>query len=266
VSSQDTHYWNTVAYEWTQMRHDRLWRAHSDAVNRALFDRWLPARRVPCLLKTDLFDETVGEGLDVLLLDRADKVIGIDVSVLTLQASQAHGTKRHTLGGDVRALPFAAESFDVIVSSSTLDHFQTRAEFLASFCELHRVLRVNGQLLLTLDNPINPAVWLRNLLPFRLLNRLGLVPYYVGITCGPRELRRILDQVGFEVVETSAIMHCPRALAVAVARRVSQRAGSAAQARLLRVLMSFEVLGRWPTRYVTGYFHAVRARKMSGPE
>jgi SAM-dependent methyltransferase len=246
------------------MGRDRLWRVHSDAVNRALFDRWLYALHVPCLLKTDLFDEAVGEGLDALLLDRADKVIGIDVSTLTLAASRANGTKRHTLGGDVRALPFASESFDVIVSNSTLDHFRTRGEFLASLYELHRVLRMNGQLLLTLDNPINPAVLLRNLLPFRLLNRLRLLPYYVGVTCGPRKLRRILARMGFEVVETSAIMHCPRALAVAVAQRVSQRADSA-QARLLRILMSFEVLGRWPTRYVTGYFHAVRALKKAGP-
>mgnify|MGYP006138370175 CR=1 FL=1 len=42
---------------------------------------------------------------------------------------------------------------------------------------------------------INPVVRLRNALPFGLLRRTGLVPYYVGATCGPRRLRDFLGRL-----------------------------------------------------------------------
>jgi hypothetical protein len=74
------------------------------------------------------------------------------------------------------------------------------------------------------------------------------VPYYVGATCGPRRLRRLLGGAGFRVEELAALLHVPRIL-VRAARPP------------LRLLMEGERLERWPTRYLTGQFVAVRARK-----
>ena len=45
-------------------------------------------------------------------------------------------------------LPFAEEAFDVIVSTSTLDHFAHRRDIVSSLHELHRVLRPGGEVLL----------------------------------------------------------------------------------------------------------------------
>ena len=123
------------------------------------------------------------------------------------------------------------------------------------------MLRPGGQLLLTLDNPANPVVALRGVLPFRLLNRLGLVPYYVGATLGPRRLGRILSQVGLDVGEITAVMHCPRVLAVAMAGLLEKRASAKTQRCFLRLLIAFEHLASWPTRFLTGHFVAVRASK-----
>src|SRR5574341_1753589 len=105
-------------------------------------------------------------------------VFGIDLSLLTVRAAKLrhHGLK--ATGADVRHLPFADGVFDVIVSNSTLDHFESSDEIISSLQELHRVLRTGGQLLLTLDNLANPLISLRNVLPFGLLNRLNIVPYY----------------------------------------------------------------------------------------
>ena len=58
---------------------------------------------------------------------------------------------------------------------------------------------LGGTLLITLDNGRNPLVALRNLLPFSLLRRLGLVPYYVGPTLGPTQLIDYLRAAGFAV-------------------------------------------------------------------
>lgn len=260
MTSEHACYWDEVVEGWKGKRRDALWRAHSDAVNAALLARWLPPRPLR-LLKTDLFDEAVSDGLYPLLASRAASVTGIDVSPLTVRAARERYPDLDAMPADVRDLPFADGEFDVIVSNSTLDHLDSLAELRAGVAELHRVLAPGGDLLITLDNGANPIVALRNLLPFAVLRRLGIVPYYVGVTCGGRRFRGILSERGFEVREQTVIMHCPRVLAVAAARLLERHAGLAAQRRHLRWLLRFERLARWPTRSLTGYFVAARAVK-----
>jgi SAM-dependent methyltransferase len=257
----DAEYWDTSAQTWKQTGRHMLWRAHSDAVNRALFAGWLPEERVERLLKTDLFDEACSDGLFPLLLSRAQTLIGMDLSVVVVHAAMSNHTSLQATGGNVRCLPFADGVFGAVVSNSTLDHFESLDEMVASLRELRRVLRTGGQLLLTLDNPANPVIALRNALPFPMLHRLGLVPYYVGATCGPEQLRHILEQLDFDVLEVKAVMHCPRVLAVAAAVVLERRAGPETQRRFLRFLTAFERLANWPTQFLTGYFVAVKAIK-----
>ncbi|MER3446060.1 MAG: hypothetical protein C4291_04135, partial [Candidatus Dadabacteria bacterium] len=172
-------YWDRVAKTWQETGPQTLWRAYNDAVNTTVFASWLPPDRVENLLKTDLFDESLGDGLYPLMVMRAKNVFGIDISVLTIQAAKSRHRGLQVTGADARCLPFADGIFDVIISNSTLDHFELSDEVVASLKELYRVLRVGGQLLLTLDNLSNPIIALRSVLPFRLLSRLNIVPYYV---------------------------------------------------------------------------------------
>jgi ubiquinone/menaquinone biosynthesis C-methylase UbiE len=188
-------------------------------------------------------------------------VVGIDISPEVLQMAKRHYPRMDSMKADIRSLPFGDGHFDSAVSLSTLDHFDTQSDILTALDELRRVLRPAGRLVLTMDNLRNPAIWVRNALPFRWLNTIGLVPYYVGQTCSPRRLCRYLQQTGFEVLQSQAIVHCPRALAVAAARCLQGRAGGPTQARFLYLLQSFERLGNLPTRFFTGYFVAVNAVK-----
>ncbi|MGH8713342.1 MAG: class I SAM-dependent methyltransferase [Casimicrobiaceae bacterium] len=240
---------------------EALWRRHSDAVNTALLDRWLPGEPCVNLLKTDLFDEAMGEGLYPLLATRARNVAALDLATSVLAAATARHRGLLGVAADVRRLPFASGAFDVVVSNSTLDHFDTRDEIIAALRGIHRVLRPGGRLLLTMDNLANPAVALRNALPFGLLRGLGLVAYPIGATGGPRRLRRMLRDTGFDVLDTVALLHCPRALAVARARRCERRGTPEARARFLRAASRWEHLARWPTRFLTGYFVGLNARK-----
>lgn len=238
----------------------RLWRAHSDAINGEIVERWLP-RGGGRALKTDLFDEAMGEGLDALLASRDLDVVAIDVAPSVLRAATtAHGTMR-IVAADVRRLPFADASFDVVVSNSTLDHFATRGEIADALRGLHRTMKSGARLVITMDNLRHPGVALRNALPHRALRRLGLVDYPAGATVGPRGLARMLLDARFEVIESAAILHCPRALAVRRARTVERGESSTARARLLRRLARWEALGRLPTRYLTGHYVAMLARK-----
>jgi hypothetical protein len=116
-------------------------------------------------------------------------------------------------------------------------------------------------MILTFDNLCNPIIRLRNWLPFRLLKRLKIVPYYVGVTLGPNQLEHLLRKNGFEVLEVDAIMHCPRVLAIMVARWLEKHAALRAQRFFLRLLMAFEGLSRLPARFFTGYFIAIKATR-----
>ena len=233
-----------------------LWRAHSDAVNLNLLEDWLSAKKVERMLKTDLFDELINAGLVPSLHHYARDVIGMDISPTATHKTQAKGSINIT--ADTRRLPFSESTFDVILSNSTLDHYDTTEEIIVSLGEFKRVLKPGGQLLLTLDNPINPLIALRNSLPGTFVS-----PYYVGKTMGPRQITGILTQMKFRIDDLRAIMHFPRVFVVAVSNMMQKRASKHAQEKLLGGLLAFEKIANWPTRFLTGHFIAVKAIKCS---
>jgi SAM-dependent methyltransferase len=239
----------------------RLWRAHSDAVNGALVERWLPLCTGGLALKTDLFDEAMGEGLRAPLEARGLEVVAVDIAPSVLRAAAARHRSLAIVAADVRRLPFADDSFDVVVSNSTLDHFATRGEILDALNGLRRVMKPGGRLLITMDNLRHPAVALRNALPHRALRRLGLVDYPAGATVGPRGLARLMREARLDVLDATAILHCPRVLAVRRARSVERQGSAPSRARLLRRLARWEALERRATRFVTGHYVAMLARK-----
>jgi SAM-dependent methyltransferase len=259
--TDDFKYWDSIYETFKKDSAHSLWRSHSDAVNIALLGRWLPKGKTGLMLKTDLFDEAISNGMYPFLTTTTEDIIGIDISSLIVkEAKNSHNGLKGSVA-DVRSLPFHENAFDIIVSISTLDHFASRKEIINSLREFHRVLRKGGRLILTLDNLINPVISLRAVLPFSLLKRTGIVSYYFGVTAGPRYLRRVLGLTGFEIINTDAVMHCPRALAVALAHSLERKAGPNVQRFFLRALMGFEHLSILPTRFLTGYFVAVNAVK-----
>lgn len=249
--------WDAVVEGWRDGRSSELLRSYSDALNRELLDAWLPRGRARRILKTDLFDEAVGHGLVPALRERADAVVGIDVSPAVLAAARDRYDALDGHCADTRELPFADGFFDVAVSNSTLDHFSTHADIAAALAELRRVLEPGGLLLITLDNGGNPLVLLRNALPAASLRAFRLVPYPVGATHGARGLRRLLVDAGFEIEAARAFMHCPRLLL----RGAAAVTGAGSAGRVLRAALAFERLGAWPTRHLTAQFVAALARR-----
>jgi SAM-dependent methyltransferase len=262
--------WNARVEPWLGPPLQPLWRRHSDAVNALLVGRWLHGRprRV---LKTDLFDEAVGEGVFPALARHADEVVGIDVSSAVVDAARARHPALSGRTADVRALPFEDAEFDAVFSNSTLDHFDTPEEIVTALGECRRVLRPGGQLIVTLDNPWNPVVALSKALPRERVNRVwprsrlassvGLHAYRVGATLDVHTLRETLLGLGFDVRETGAIVHAPRALAVLAGEVVQRRSGERGRGRFLAALMRCEALSESRARFVTGHFVGARAVK-----
>lgn len=254
-----SHYWDGIIRGWLADDRDALWRRYSDALHVSLFRHWLGEVPSETLLKTDLFDEAVSEGLNTLWPEHG-LAVGIDISPEIALAVRRRHPHWHVLVADVRRLPFADGAFDTIFSNSTLDHFEAVSEIHQALGELHRILRPGGKLLLTLDNAANPIIALRQALPARLLQRLGLVPYAMGVTVGPDRLKKMLEATSFTVLEMLPVLHCPRFFAVQRARKM-KHAPAGQKERFLRNLGRWEALGSLPTRWLTGYFIAIFARK-----
>ena len=239
--------WENALSELPRTRRHLFLRAYGDEVNRLLLERWLP-KSAGRVLKTDLFEEAVGDGLAELLGERFQRVDAVDVSRAVVDEAARRHPEIDIVCCDVRELPYADGTFDAVVSTSTLDHFETFADISAALRELARVLAAGGTLVVSLDNLANPLVAVRNALPFRWLHGLGLVPHYVGATCRPRELQRLLAEAGFDVNATTAIMHVPRVIALAAGRGMD-------------TMLWLERLGELPSRFLTGQFVAARAAR-----
>jgi SAM-dependent methyltransferase len=224
-------------------------------VNHALLERWLPTG-LESVLKTDLFDECVSDGLYPALALHAERVAGIDVSPEVVAGARRRHRELTGTVTDVRALPFEHESFDAVVSNSTLDHLEGPEEVATALAEIHRVTRPGGRLVLTVDNPYHPLVAARNALPPVLAGAIRPTPYPSAWTCGPATLGDLLRRAGFRVLETTAILHFPRVIA-AVAGALD--GGLARRRRVPAILRRAERLERWPTRFVTGHFIAALA-------
>ncbi len=254
-------YWNGVGERWLAERPDALWRACSDAIHEHWLDEVAADIRDGTILKTDLFDEAVSDGLSPWFERRGCRIVACDLAHATAHGAVRKSTRLDAAVADVRHLPFATASFDGVFSDSTLDHFGAAGDVSVSLGELARVLRPGGRLLLTMDNPSNPAVRLRNLTP-TLWVRLGVVPYAVGVTLDRDALAAGVSAAGFVVDDVRPIMHVPRVLAVPACRWLAGHAltPDVTRAWIGRV-SGVERVGRWPARWLTGHFVAVAARR-----
>jgi len=260
MSGNSDEHWEWADNSWQKGR-QRLWREHSDAVNASLISRWCSGRRQGTVLKTDLFDEMCSTGLYPSLASNANQFLGIDISQATIRAARSRYADLVAVAADVRRLPFDNETFDLIISNSTLDHFEKHETINESLAEIFRILRRNGQLILTMDNRLNPVIAMRNALPYRFLKRFHMTPYYVGATWGPKGLKNQLARTGFKIEEMDGVLHCPRVLAIAASVFLEKLESRRLQEIYLRFLACFESMRHLPTRFITGHFVAVRATK-----
>lgn len=238
------------------------WHQYSAELHGRLLQRWrgiLPPGTP--ILKTDLFEEAQADATPAArIADLGWRPLGMDLGAGIARAARARAPQlAAVVVADARRLPFRTASLPAIFSNSTLDHFHNLADLDAALAELHRVLAPGGRLLLTLDNPCNPLVGLRNALPAALTDRLRMTRYYVGRTLGPRAARARLLALGFQIEAAGTLMHAVRYLALRLLRR-RERAGADA-APLLRRMLAMERLARWPSAPLTGHFIFLEAVK-----
>jgi ubiquinone/menaquinone biosynthesis C-methylase UbiE len=104
---------------------------------------------------------------------------------------------------DTSRLPFAPEGFDVVTFLASLNHIPNRQEVLA---EAHRLLKVNGRVIITMIPPALSRVWHFLRRPWDADQReRGIKEGEVyGLTRS--QVRQLLRDAGFEVVREQRFM------------------------------------------------------------
>ena len=260
-------HWDGVARERFSKSPPDILSEHKKKTHLHLLARWADLKGSEWILKTDLFEEASGP--DQFLFDLGQKnnrIIGIDISREIVaqakrRASQHNVDSSKYLCCDVRYLPLKSDSIDLIISNSTLDHFSSEEDISVALRELARILRVNGTLILTMDNKQNltypPYVFIR------IWMKLGLAPYFIGRTLSLAELRRILEQEGLSVEESTAIFHYPHpdGLVRLLERLLHWLSRGKLDNAMREGLNLLDRLEKKSTRYLTGRYIAVKAVK-----
>ena len=125
---------------------------------------WFIARRhlITSLLEThyprngrqQILDIGCGTGAMLDELAPFGTVIGADFAPEALQFCVTRGVGADLTRADVRRLPFADASFDVVTAMDIIEHID---DDKAASCEIFRVLKPGGRLLVTV--PAFPSLW-----------------------------------------------------------------------------------------------------------
>ena len=106
-------YWDRVATAWLG-RGESTWRRYCDGLHgellRCFWEEWGRAKGLGIVLKTDLFDEAVGEGLvggEGPLAGTGTRIVGVDISPEIVQKAAERNPQLEAVVADVRQLPFA---------------------------------------------------------------------------------------------------------------------------------------------------------------
>jgi SAM-dependent methyltransferase len=126
-------------------------------------------------------------------------VVGIDFDRKLVDFAVGRGFQQEGRVADLtRALPFKDNSFDIVFCSEVVEHLPIITNFLG---ECNRVLKQNGLLLLTTDNP----TYLKNRIKFLFGNAdfLAHQPHVHLYT--PAKMQELLEAKGFRVLHKKNI-------------------------------------------------------------
>jgi SAM-dependent methyltransferase len=259
-----TRYWDHAAKQFPDGQYyDKLLAAQYRQTHLDLISRWVKLNSGMTILKTDLFAEALCPSRAFFWnLPESDyKLIGIDISFEITARARNNMPQFDTYSCgytscDIRELPFRDNSFDLIISDSTLDHFEQKEHILSSLSELKRVLKTGGTLIITMDNKQNITEPL-----FRLWLRLGLHPFFIGKTCSMKELTGSLTGLGYRVIDSTAIVHNPRYLTRVSIELLRRIPGISHDRWIDKCLTWFDGFEHKRIKLLTAQFIAVKAIK-----
>lgn len=175
------------------------------ANERRLFAEHFPPLDGLRLFKTDLWDEAKNTRILAWAAAQRARTYGVDISLPTIRQAQRAFTAAPLFAaqGDVRDLPFASATFDLVYSMGTIEHFD---ETDRAISEIARVLKPGGRAIIGVPNRHDP--FLRPLM-VSALYAVGLYGYGFEKSYSRRRFRAMLEDAGLVVVAEPAILFIP---------------------------------------------------------
>ncbi len=174
-----------------------------------LLKRWDIDIKGKTILKTDLFEEALGRDGFLFELSNADNtIIGMDISYEIVRRSGLRNAAKKDsdkmIVSDIKTAAFKENSFDLVISNSTLDHIP-RQDVSLALGEIRRILKPNGILVLTLDNKQNFLY----LLGYRIQQIFRINKFYLAGCYSSKEAIRLVEANNFVVQDLTTIVNIP---------------------------------------------------------
>lgn len=170
--------------------------------------KWLPKKRGLKVLKYDLYNEaTMTSTLADWFLSRKYDYYGVDISkeVVKLAKKNFKGLidAKNFKVGDIRKLPFKANTFDVVFSFGTIEHIR---ENQTACDEAYRVLKPGGIFITGVNNKLD--LWFSYLVNEIMNRRFKHITSYEP-SYFPWTQRNWLNKAGFVKVHTTGMILFP---------------------------------------------------------
>ncbi len=261
--TQGAEYWDSVAEKMKSFYVKNPFLEYRQKEILRLINRWSQHGEDCTVLKTDLWEEALEPGGLVFdLATKNGKVWGMDISPRIARWARdktgREGIRFNACVSDVRELAFKDNSFDLTVSTSTLDHFP---EIDVALKELYRTLKPRGVIILILDNATNVFLSLM----FALMRALRKYPtFYVERTYSLRKVKQLLRTAGFRVEDSTAIVHTVPLLPMTINELCRRGSSRIFLGMCRRVIGLSDIIGKSNGffKHLTGYYVVVKATKI----
>lgn len=200
----ENNYWDIISLKLKNVFYPRTIYEHYWITHNTLIQKWfkLDQKKNIRILKTDMFEESKSKDFFSYYYVKKHNVTGIDISENVL--SNVLETKNLSLlKMDLRDLKFKENSFDLIISLSTLDHLDAD-DFQKAIVQMSKALKNNGEVFLTLDNRHNKLFYLE----------FFFWKYIVNIYDRDRcyeidDVEKIISKTNFKIVDVDSAMFFP---------------------------------------------------------
>lgn len=199
-------HWNSVA-----QKIDDISQAPSTQIYRQseiyLIRRYFGSLRGKRFLKLDLWNEVNNTRILSWVAKMGARVSGIDISSYLVEKTKENfdreGLKGTFVLCDMRSIKFPDDSFDLVYTMGTIEHVH---DYIVAVRELFRVLKPGGKAIIGVPNRHDP--FLRPLVVW-ILDKLELYAYSPEHSFSRRELRLMLEGVGFEIKADTGVLFMP---------------------------------------------------------
>lgn len=261
IQELNSRYWDSVAFGIKKSHLEKNIAIYKKHEHIRLIKGWAKGVGGKRILKTDLYEEAFGtDNFLFWVAQQKAQVFAADISRAIAAKAKLNSlrSKNNLLNfsvSDIRNCAFKDDSFDLIISNSTLDNL-AYCDIRQSLYEMKRILKPDGLIILTLDNAHNPLYTLGYIIE-KLANTNK---YYQDKCYSLREAETLVGDVGLIVEDSTAIVHIPTPFnKIALILKGIHNVYSE---RIIRRCISlFSNLGRKRTKFLTGWFIALKIRK-----